>query len=1002
MMDYSFLENPNFLEKYKTKARAYYLPYGVTDGQVSSKVASLNGCWQFKYYPSHQNLPDNFMHQTDFWSDALPITVPSNWQMEGYGRPQYTNIQYPFPINPPYTFKDIPTGLYFRNVTLTPEHQNEKKYLRFEGVDNCFLIWVNGVCCGFSKGSRNAAEFDLSDDLQVGTNELIVQVFQWSDSSYIEDQDMWWLSGIYRDVSLIYRPKEHIIDYQISTTFDENYQDADLKIDIQRFLGSQLTCNITLEDEQGVYVDQNVEITEEEHVFLFKVQQPKHWTAESPYLYQLTITTEEEKIIQSVGFRQVEVVNNLMCVNGKPLLLKGINHHEFHEKHGRYVPKEFLEKEIQLIKEGHFNAIRMAHYPHHPYLYELCDRYGLYVMDEADLECHGMGSTGDKNYLSSSKEWERAYLDRMEQMVERDKNFPSVIIWSVGNESGNGSNHQKMIAWTKKRDQSRLIHHEGESRDCVDEETGRYYKDVELADMNSRMYASIEELYCVAINPQIKKPYILCEYGHAMGNGPGSLKEYWEIFRNYPQLQGGFLWEWKDQGINISLANGQTGYYYGGDFGDQPNDYNFVLDGLMLPDLTPSPSYFDIQKNQEPLKLTSLDLGNGVFLIENKNTYQSLENIELSWDYTNRHGLLHVGKLPHFSLAAGETKELRIPPLEMKQTETYVLTCHITNYQSQNSNSSTWLEPEILESFLFEIKQVNASKPVATFEKLTETEKELTGEVADKTLTIHLTKGTWDVTNQRTNATLLAHSETIYWRPLTDNDHVSGQMWREYGVDTLTLQKVTTTILEKTPEKIQLKIVEVHGSPGKFWHLSIIKRLTFLPTGLIFCQIEGHPQNNFPPTLPRIGEQFLFEKQLENFEWLGLGPREAYSDTENGTRMGFFQLPAEELNFSYLYPQESGNRKGVRWLSAVNHDNTFLFTSEKAFNFGCHRNTIQAIDSAQHAFELVPETCSYLVIDYQQHGIGSRSCGPDVRDEYQLRLTDFSYQFTIQIIEGER
>lgn len=1003
MLDYSFLQDPLAISKYKEEPRAYYLPYGVNDGKKSSKVKSLNGQWKFKYYSSHKDLPSNFEEMLKTVSLADEITVPGNWQMQGYGRPHYTNIHYPFPIDPPYTFSDIPVGVYARKIRIDANQINEKKYLRFEGVDNCFVLWVNGVMSGFSKGSRNPAEFDLSNQLTLGENQIVVQVFQWSDSSYIEDQDMWWLSGIFRDVSLIFRPKKHLVDFTVTTAFDSDYKNAKLTIAFNRLNGKNLPVQLRLEKDAKIYLNESIKSVNEGESVQFLIEEPEHWTAETPSLYDLIIYTEDEKIKQSVGFREVSLSDGRIKINGTPIVFKGINHHEFHEKFGRYLPSEFMEEEIQLIKQAHFNAIRMAHYPHHPYFYQLCDEYGLYVVDEADLECHGMGSTGDKNFLSDDPKWEIAYLDRMRQMVEGNKNFPSIVIWSVGNESGNGKNHKKMIALGKKIDATRLIHHEGESRDCVNTTTGKYEKDVVFSDVNSRMYATIEELKEVSLNPAIKKPYILCEYGHAMGNGPGGLKEYWEVFNDANQIQGGFIWEWKDQGIQVGTAENKKKYYYGGDFGDEPNDYNFVLDGLMLPDLTPSPSYFDIQKLQEPVKLHMLDKKTGQFEIENRTSFTTMDRIEVSWEYRTKHYFLLKGKQSIPALKPGQKKKIIIPLIENEPKSDYILTCRISNYQPTDFIDKV-TSPCITESYLYKQKTFDKQRLNVQFNNVLKLDQTLKANFLDYQLNIDLAKGNWQINKLKTNELVLANPTSVYWRPLVDNDHISGNVWRKHSVDFMKINTLSCQLLEQSQQQIAIELIEHHGAPGNYWHIKVRKQINFSPDGQIAYEIAGEPCHLHPATLPRIGELFLFENQPNKFNWLGDGPLEAYPDTGNGTSIGFYEKSAKEISFNYLYPQESGNRRNVTWveISTPKTSNFLRFSSKEAFNFSYHENSIQEIDKAQHHFELIPENRGYFYIDYKQHGIGSRSCGPDVREEYQLKLENYSYQINIQLEKGEK
>lgn len=996
---YSYLSDPKILGINKEDARSYFLPYGPLDHEQSSRVHCLNGTWAFKYFDSHLDVPASFYQEKHFWTDSTTIEVPGNWQMQGYGHPHYTNIQYPFPINPPETFTEIQTGIYQREIEITKESLKEENqfFLRFEGVDNSFNLYLNGQFIGFSKGSRNAAEFDVTAFLSVGVNELTVQVFQWSDSSYIEDQDMWWLSGIYRDVYLIERPIKRIVDYQVNTIFDQLYENAELRVKIGEFIGEEIECQLILSKEGINYLDKKIKVDGTCSDFTFSIAKPKHWTAETPELYEFAIITESEVIRQKIGFRQVELLNNQICVNGKPIIFKGINHHEFHESFGRYVPESFMIEEIKRIKEAHFNAFRMAHYPHHPRFYELCDAYGLYVIDEADLECHGMGSTGDKNYISSDPLWLPAYLDRMKRMVESNKNFSSIIIWSVGNESGNGTNHHAMIDWCHDRDPFRLIHHEGESRDSIDAISGRYAKDVEKSDMNTRMYATIEELEDVGTNSAIQKPYILCEYAHAMGNGPGGLKEYWETFYRYPKLQGGFVWEWKDQGIKKILPDGQAAYLYGGDFGDQPNDYNFVLDGLVLPDLSPSPAYFGIQKEQEPIRIQMLDKELKQIELWNTLTFTTIRNPRLDWSYQSKDEVLLAGTLNDFELLPGNKITVTLPDLELEVTEV-VLTIRISDYVNASYDYLGIQYSDIIYSTLYKNNALEILEK-EDFVAIQKNEQFLQLTLAQSIITIDLIHGGWFVTKIDSGELQLRDSTSTYWRALTDNDHISAELWKEAGIHQMLQNVIALHIVEQTAKKVMIEQIEHHGAPGKFWHIVVRKRVTFFANGKISFQVIGEPTNNYPATFPRIGECFESFKKITRIQWLGNGPGESYADALNGTYMGYFDQPVEALNFYYLYPQESGNRSQVTWINLVDESSkeSVKIVCEQPLNFSYHPYCVEMLDQAQHRHELIQMNNAQLIIDYQQHGIGSRSCGPDVRESYQLKAENYQYSFIIEL-----
>lgn len=570
-------ENVNVLQRNRLPGRSYHLSYlNENDALTYERGLSrgymlLNGIWKFEYAQNPQEATDRFFDpelDVEQWDE---IQVPGHWQCQGYGKPHYTDLYYPFPYDPPYTPTENPTGCYRRDF-IFPEHYSDSQIiLRFEGVDSAFHVWINGQEVGYSQGSRLPSEFDVTDFVRSGKNTIAVKVYQWSDGSYIEDQDMWWLSGIFRDVSLLMKPKIQLRDFFIQTKFDDNYTDALLKLDVSllnlcdenevaaslrvrlldendRLVQEQALSNINL--KYGIPTDEKLDLS---------ISKPHKWTAEHPYLYHvlLELTSQDGKILEvipcRIGFREIEVRNGNFLVNGVPIMLHGVNRHDHHPDLGRVCPYEYMLKDVQMMKQHNINAVRTSHYPNDPRFYDLCDQYGLYVIDEADLECHGVELLGKPDLLSDDPEWMEAYLDRVRRMVERDKNHPSIIMWSLGNESGFGCNIEAMAAWCKEKDPTRLVHYEGD-------------KDNKVTDVCSTMYTSVEKLVELA-QKEDHRAHILCEYAHAMGNGPGGLKEYQIAFQTYSRLQGGFVWEWIDHGLRQTNAEGTDYYVYGGDFG---------------------------------------------------------------------------------------------------------------------------------------------------------------------------------------------------------------------------------------------------------------------------------------------------------------------------------------------------------------------------------------------------------------------------------------------------
>ncbi|WP_229776907.1 glycoside hydrolase family 2 TIM barrel-domain containing protein, partial [Alicyclobacillus cellulosilyticus] len=664
-------ENHQVLHRHRLPARACFVPFSdetsalAHDRALSDRIMLLNGMWKFHYAAAPAYVPAAFAEPGFDASDWADLPVPSHWQLHGYGRPHYTNVIYPFPVDPPRVPSDNPTGCYRRTFILPESWAGDVIHLRFEGVDSAFHVFVNGQLAGYSQGSRLPSEFDITELVHPGENVIAVAVYQWSDGSYLEDQDMWWLSGIFRDVYLLRRPHLHLWDWFAQPSLDAAYRDGTLAVTAKvrnqgRTQVSGARLHGRLLDASGQEVAAGVSEVpaagpgqEAAAALSLVVREPRKWSAEDPYLYHLVLTLEAdgqvlEVVAGRVGFRQIELKGGQLLVNGVPILFRGVNRHEFHPDFGRAVPYEAMVADIRLMKQHNINAVRTSHYPDDPRWYDLCDEYGLYVIDEADLETHGFHPLGAWNRLSDDPAWEAAYVDRMERMVHRDKNHPCVILWSLGNESGYGRNHEAMAACARAIDPTRLIHYEGD-------------REAKTADVVSTMYTSVPELRQLGERTDIPKPHILCEYAHAMGNGPGGLREYWEAFYQYPRLQGGFVWEWCDHGIRTRTPDGREYFAYGGDFGDEPNDGNFVIDGLVFPDRVPSPGLIEYKKVIEPVHVTPVDLAAGVIRVHNRYDFLSLDHLVMVWSIEAEGRVVQSGTaaLPH--IPAGVSAEVRLP-----------------------------------------------------------------------------------------------------------------------------------------------------------------------------------------------------------------------------------------------------------------------------------------------------------------------------------------------------
>ena len=609
-------------------ARAHFLTFPskekalLNNNRYTHAFKNLNGIWKFMFLDAPEYSPEGFFNSDFDVTKMDDITVPGNWQLQGYGKMHYSDLWYNFPINPPYVPTENPTGIYKRTFFVEESYRDKKIIIRFCGVDSAYHLWINGKEVGYSKVARNESEFDITDLIRVGEeNDVTVRVYQWSDGTYLEDQDMWWESGIFRDVELIGVPKDGINDYKVIADLDDEYKNGIFKV--EAFLRTTKEVNVTFElvdaGENTVFT-KTVVAKEGKACIDEVIADVNHWTAETPYLYKLFMTVEDdgqivEVIPQNVGFRNIRLNGETFLVNGVAIKFKGVNRHDYSPQNGRVVSREEIEKDIILMKQFNINAIRTSHYPNSYYLYDLCDEYGMYLIAETDLECHGFELTGDYKWITNDPSWELAYVSRMTRMIERDKNHPAIIFWSLGNESAFGCNFRKMTDVAHEMDPTRLVHYEGDF-------------DVESADVYSTMYTWIEnpkKPYLMKdIIEKSKKPHIHCEYCHAMGNGPGNLKDYQDLVYAHDKLQGGFVWEWFDHGIESFTESGEKYYRYGGDFGDDPSNKDFCIDGLIMPDRTPSPGLYEYKKVIEPITTTAVDIQKGIINLLSRYDFANL------------------------------------------------------------------------------------------------------------------------------------------------------------------------------------------------------------------------------------------------------------------------------------------------------------------------------------------------------------------------------------------
>ncbi|MCJ8014678.1 DUF4981 domain-containing protein [Paenibacillus sp. KQZ6P-2] len=1005
-------DNLSVLERNRSKSRAYFIPFADRDGALSYErgsspwFKSLNGIWKFQFAEGPELASEDFYEEEFDASSWDDIRVPGHWQLQGYGHPHYTDLYYPFPVDPPHVPNDNPTGSYVREFELPPHWDGKVVSIKFDGVDSAFHVWLNGSFIGYSQGSRLTSEFDLTPYLRSGVNRLAVRAYQWSDGSYLEDQDMWWMSGIFRDVYLVAEPAAvRITDFRVVTELDGDYTNAVLSVrmDIQGE-NAQGKVQLQLLNRAGAEV-----LTAEKALsglsmaeFNLPVAKPVLWNAEAPYLYHLVLTVVDSKdqitetIAQRVGFRRVEVKDGQFLVNGKAILLKGVNRHDHHPDTGRTVTLSTMLQDIKMMKQHNINAVRTAHYPNDPRFYDLCDEYGLYVMEETDLETHGFEPLGNISRLSDDPAWKDAYVDRISRMVERDKNHPSVIFWSLGNESGFGCNFRAMSEWCHEHDSTRLVHYEED-------------REAEVCDVVSTMYSSVEKMEGFGQMTDHPKPHILCEFAHAMGNGPGGLRPYFDTFDAYRRLQGGFVWEWIDHGLSRKTADGKDDYAYGGDYGDVPNNSNFVIDGLVQPDRTPSPGLIEYKKIIEPVRVEMIDIGK--IRITNRYDFVALDHLQAHYSVTLDGRAVDSGVLALPHIGPGESREVTVP-LRTGQPQIRV-----------ESDTELWLNVGFTLAADSDWAPPGHEVAWAQFE--------LPADVyaVSGTPSLPLVKHTLSVTEEGRNLVLkndlfrmsfdrlrpgiaslhIGGKELIqrgprlnFWRAPIDNDMYVLPDWRKAHLDRLT-ERVDSFSWEQLQDAaVRVTWISRIAPPVHDWSFRCEVSYTVTASGLIMMDVNGKPEGTPPAMLPKIGLQLEIPGDMNHVQWYGRGPGESYSDSKEAGRFGVYRSTVDGLFTPYIYPQENGNRTDVRWISIVDGAGIGLLAAgAPVLEFSARRYTDGDLEQAQHMGDLTPREFITLNLDYRQNGLGSNSCGPAQSPEHAIKPEPFRFRILLQAYLAE-
>ena len=1065
-------QDQSILFRNRKPARADFIPYpdaALSGDRESSRIKTLNGQWKFHYAENPGAVPTG-IEAADYDDTTLAeIPVPSNWQMHGYGLPNYTNVRYPYPVDPPFVPDDNPVGSYRRSFSLPASWNARRTFLVFNGVNCYFRAWVNGTEAGMSKGSHMPAEFDITDLVQEGANSLAVQVYQWSDASYLEDQDMWRFSGIFRDVYLVSAPETHIADVHLNTLLTNDYRDGtlDVRVKIARAsdsgrsgttnaptnllgVGETLLAHGVVTEEQLYQaratqrvapadlraIIQDLGFATESQIAAALAQAAAEetstrgigsdgagavivegamsnatalaagrtdvlcgsldianvslWTAETPNLYTLLVSlldaagnvTEATRF--QVGFREVRIDAGRLLVNGKPVLLRGVNRHDTDPDRGHAMSRADLERDMCTMKRFNINTTRTSHYPPDAYWLELCDRYGMYVIDEADVETHGFGETGNLNEISDDPSWEEAYVDRAVRMVERDKNHACVIMWSLGNESGYGCNHVAMAENIRALDPTRPIHYEQDY-------------DARTADVYSRMYDSVDRVWeWVKEREQPDKPYFLCEYAHAMGNGPGSLGDYWEAIEASPKNIGGCVWEWADHGLRQYTPEGAEWFAYGGDFGDYPNDGNFCIDGLVSPDREPHPALIELKTIYQPIRVTLADAATGRITVRNRYAFAGLDHLSTRWTLLRNGVPVEQGVLDPLCVAAGESADIDIP-YRIKPGDAAAE--YAVNVSFALKGDTLWAPAG------YEVAwgQVIAQSPVAApavsegaalMVRHDDKEHIVSGddfELAFDRRTGELLRWISD------GVSLLASGPRLnLWRAPTDNDHSMAHAWRRGGLDRLTPRTKRVSVVQPAPDQVQVEVDVTLGAP-------IVKpagtgsyRYTISGSGEVQLETRFVASASCPD-LPRVGLAIDLPGGFDRFAWYGNGPHESYSDRRDSVKVGLWSGKVADQYHAYVRPQEYGNKTDVRWAAVTNARGGGLIVEGRALvNVSVHEYGLQNLTDARHTTDLVKDGMIHLYVDLAQCGLGSQSCGPAPMEKYLLKPQEYAFTVVLK------
>ena len=1001
-----YYENLSVLHENTMPARAYYIPASrrmdnlVEHREESDRMQLLNGTWKFQYFNSIYDIQDSFFEKNYDTENFDEIQVPSVWQMAGYDTHQYTNIRYPFPFDPPYVPQDIPCGAYVHNFEYSRDEKASKAFLNFEGVDSCFYVWINGSYIGYSQVSHMTSEFDVTDVLQDGTNTVAVLVMKWCDGSYLEDQDKFRMSGIFRDVYILKRPKQAISDYHIKTRIE----DMLAKVEIEMKFYSPLNVKISIEDRNGAVVA--LGSIAEEGTAVLEIASPELWNTENPYLYKLILETENEVIVDHIALRKIEIKDQVIYLNGQKIKFRGVNRHDSDPVTGFTINLEQITTDLTLMKQHNFNAIRSSHYPNAPFFYEMCDKYGFMVIDEADIEAHGpfmIYRKEDTDYnrfkrwnekIADDPVWEEAIVDRVKLMVERDKNRFCIVMWSMGNESAYGCNFEKALEWTKNFDPDRITQYESARYRNYDETY-----DYSNLDVYSRMYPALSEIQ-EYLDKDGSKPFLLVEYCHSMGNGPGDFEDYFQMIQDNDKMCGGFVWEWCDHAIAHGTAeNGKTIYAYGGDHGEEIHDGNFCMDGLVYPDRTVHTGLLEYKNVYRPARVISYDKESGELVLHNYMDFDDLKDyVKISYELTQDGLVISKGILPEFSVAPhGEGKtNLKINVPENGK-------CYLKLIYHLKKELPLLDEDHILGFDEIEVsKEDTKCKLAEKWIPKTVVDSEL--QVNENDTQIHIKGREFAYTIDKRTALFtemkfagreyLNHPmELNIWRAPTDNDMYIKSEWKKAHYDKAYTRAYTTEVVQgKHGVKITSHASVVAETVQKILDVTITWKIE--AAGKIDADIAVTKDDEFPD-LPRFGVRMFLDKKLSAARYFGMGPQESYCDKHQAASHGLYQANVDDLHEDYIRPQENGSHYDCEYVELNNSRYGIVASAEKAFSFNASYYTQEELEKKTHNYELIESDSVVFCVDYALNGIGSNSCGPVVLDQYRFDDVLFRFQFTL-------